>query len=94
LTLNNNVENVNNVKKERALFAPPSVEEVAKYCSERANQVNAQQFVDFYTAKGWVVGSSKMKDWQAAVRTWEQRQGVRPADDDITQLKQKYAKYN
>jgi hypothetical protein len=30
--------------------------------------------VDFYTAKGWMVGSGKMKDWQAAVRTWQNRE--------------------
>jgi len=31
---------------------------------------NAQKFVDFYTGKGWMIGKNKMKDWQAAVRTW------------------------
>jgi len=27
--------------------------------------------MDHYTAKGWMIGSNKMKDWKAAVRTWE-----------------------
>lgn len=54
-------------------FAPPTVEEVKAYCEERQNNVNAQQFVDFYSAKGWMVGRNKMKDWKACVRTWEQR---------------------
>jgi len=52
-------------------FAPPSVEEVSKYCKERRNSVNAETFVDFYSSKGWMVGKNKMKDWKAAVRTWE-----------------------
>ncbi len=55
-------------------FTPPSVEEVKQYCSERNNNVDAQAFVDFYQSKGWVVGKEKMKDWKAAVRTWERRE--------------------
>jgi hypothetical protein len=57
----------------RARFAPPSVEEVAEYCHERGNSVDPAQFVDFYASKGWKVGREPMKDWKAAVRTWEQR---------------------
>ena len=52
-------------------FAPPTLEEVKEYCSERGNGVDAQRFVDFYEMKGWMVGKNKMKDWKAAVRTWE-----------------------
>jgi len=57
----------------RTRFAPPSVEEVAEYCRERGNAVDPAQFVDFYASKGWKVGREPMKDWKAAVRTWEQR---------------------
>lgn len=52
-------------------FSPPSVEEVKFYCMERENNVDAQRFVNFYEMKGWMVGKNKMKDWKAAVRTWE-----------------------
>lgn len=54
-------------------FAKPTVEEVAAYCKERGNHVNPQSFIDWYESKGWRVGNSPMKDWKAAVRTWEQR---------------------
>lgn len=54
-------------------FAPPSVDEVRAYCEERNNNIDADEFVDFYTAKGWKVGNQTMKDWKAAVRTWEKR---------------------
>ena len=54
-------------------FLPPSVDEVKAFCKERGSRVDAQRFVDFYTAKGWRIGKDPMKDWQAAVRTWEQR---------------------
>ena len=56
-------------------FTPPSIDEVSAYCNERKNGIDPQHFVDFYEAKGWMVGKNKMKDWKAAVRTWEGRQG-------------------
>lgn len=54
-----------------ARFTPPSIEQVAAYCQERGNGVDAARFVDFYSSKGWMVGKSRMKDWKAAVRNWE-----------------------
>ena len=54
-------------------FTPPTVAEVAAYCRERGNAVDAERFCDFYASKGWQVGKNKMKDWRAAVRTWEKR---------------------
>jgi len=52
-------------------FTPPTVDEVRSYCQERGNSVDPELFVDFYTSKEWMVGKNKMKDWKAAVRTWE-----------------------
>lgn len=53
-------------------FIKPTIEEVQKYCDERKNNVNAEKFWNFYESKGWFVGKSKMKNWKAAVITWEQ----------------------
>lgn len=52
-------------------FSPPSVEAVKAYCLERKNQVDPEKFVTFYESKGWMIGKNKMRDWKAAVRTWE-----------------------
>lgn len=52
-------------------FVPPTVEEVAAYFLERKNKVDAAYFVDHYTSNGWKVGKQNMKDWKAAVKTWE-----------------------
>ena len=52
-------------------FQVPTVQEVAAYCSERDNGVIAEKFHAHYQSKGWMVGKNKMKDWKAAVRTWE-----------------------
>lgn len=100
----NNIPNINtyNSKKENCIkeknrFSPPSVEEVRSYCEERKNSVDAERFIDYYTSNGWKVGKNAMKDWRAAVRTWERsaykstvpdptdggRFAIRkPADDD------------
>lgn len=53
------------------VFIPPTVEEVAAYCKERNNGINPERFVDYYESNGWKVGRNSMKDWKAAVRTWE-----------------------
>lgn len=63
-------------KTETKRFKKPSVEEVADYCQERKNNVDATQFINFYESKGWKIGNQSMKDWKAAVRTWEQRSQV------------------
>lgn len=59
----------------RKVFVPPTVDEVREYCSERGNNIDPEVFVDFYESKGWMIGKSKMKDWKAAVRTWERSEG-------------------
>lgn len=64
-------KNSNIGDKKRKRFIPPSLEEVTAYCKERNNSVNPNSFVDFYEAKGWCIGKNKMKDWKAAIRTWE-----------------------
>lgn len=55
----------------RKRFVIPTPEEVQDYCNERGNGISGQQFCDFYSSKGWKVGSQPMKDWKASVRTWE-----------------------
>lgn len=60
-------------------FTAPTLEEVKEYCAERKNGVDAERFVNYYTANGWKVGKNPMKDWKAAVRTWE-RNTEKPKD--------------
>ena len=49
----------------------PTLEEVKEYCSERGNKVDPERWFDYYTSNGWKVGKNPMRDWKAAVRTWE-----------------------
>jgi uncharacterized protein YdaU (DUF1376 family) len=57
------------------LFTIPMVDLVSSYCQERKNKIDPQRFIDHYTSNGWMVGKNKMRDWKAAVRTWEKNQG-------------------
>lgn len=58
-------------RTESRRFVKPAVAEIAAYCLERQNGISAQAFFDSYEAKGWLIGKTPMKDWKAAVRTWE-----------------------
>ena len=58
----------NNKKKK---FVKPTIEEIKNYCIERKNNIDAEYFYDHYETTGWMVGKNHMKDWKAAIRTWE-----------------------
>jgi len=63
-----------NTRAKAKRFTPPLLNEVSDYFIERGGINEAQQFIDFYSSKGWMVGKNKMKDWKAATRNWIQRQ--------------------
>lgn len=65
------INSIGDVKKKNGKFIRPSLEEVTTYCLERNNGLDPQYFLDSNDSKGWVVGKSPMKDWKAAIRTWE-----------------------
>ena len=81
LTDNNNI-NINNTNltdsNRKAFFKKPSVNDIVDYCKERNNNIDAEAFIDFYESKDWKIGKNKMKDWKAAVRTWERRETKKP----------------
>lgn len=59
----------------RKTFTPPTIEEVRAYCLERNRGIDPEKWLDHYSANGWRVGPNPMKDWRAAVRTWERNEG-------------------
>lgn len=71
------------VKGRNKKFIKPKIEEVRSYCLERKNVVDPETFFDFYESKGWLVGKAPMKNWKAAIRTWEKN------PDNKTDKKQK-----
>ena len=62
----------------RKRFEKPTLSQITQYCLERNNNVNAEQFFDYYESNGWKVGKNSMKDWKAAVRTWERSEYRKP----------------
>ena len=62
-----------NVSSQKKKFTPPTVEEVDDFCYENNLGIDASEFVDFYTANGWMVGKNHMKDWKATARNWDRK---------------------
>lgn len=79
---NNNTKETPNIKEitkeKKDIFRKPTFEEVSDYCQERNNGIDAEQFIDYYESKGWMIGKNKMKDWKASVRTWERNRKNKP----------------
>lgn len=74
-----------------SVFVPPTREDVEIYCTSAGIAVDPDEFLNFYASKGWMVGKNMMKDWKAALRTWDRRskndprpsmQGPEPAQAD------------
>ena len=71
INYNDNIDIKERDNKGRSRFQKPSLEEVTAFCRERMNSIDPEEFFAFYESKGWMVGKSPMKDWKAAVITWE-----------------------
>lgn len=67
------ITNIQSTKesKPKKNFSKPTIARIAEYCQERKNNIDAERFFDYYESKGWKIGNTPMKSWQAAVRTWE-----------------------
>jgi predicted phage replisome organizer len=61
--------------KPKRVFTIPTLQDVSDYCTERKNNVDADRWFNYYSSNGWMVGKNHMKDWKAAVRTWESESG-------------------
>lgn len=75
---NENIDIDSLYKKGSSRFQKPSLDDIRAYCISRGNNVDPEQFLNFYESKGWMVGKTPMRDWRAAVRTWEKRENDSP----------------
>ena len=60
----------------RSRFTKPTISEVYRYCQERNNHVDPEKFYAYYESNGWKVGKNPMKDWKAAIRSWERNENT------------------
>ena len=76
---NNNTKTTINTKttnNTNRVFQKPTAEQINSYCKEIGVSIDANYFIDFYEARGWLIsGKTKMKDWKAAIRNWARRNG-------------------
>lgn len=88
-TVNNTVNKEKNIyTKKESKFIKPSIEEIRAYCIERKNNIDAENFFDFYESKGWKVGKNSMKDWKACVRTWERNNKTSNYKSEVKEIEQ------
>ena len=64
-------------------FIKPTIEDIAAYCATRNNGINAEDFFYYYESKGWAIGRSPMKDWKAAIRTWEIKRNQEQKQEEV-----------
>ena len=69
-TINKNKE----IKLNNKYFNKPTILDIKDFCLKRNNNIDPNSFFNYYESKGWMIGKNKMKDWKAAVRTWELRE--------------------
>ena len=79
------VEQIENIesKKTARRFTPPTKEEIFDFCLEEHLSIDVDYLYDYYSSKGWKIGSSSMKDWKAAVRNWARRDKKNPAQSSV-----------
>ena len=68
VNVNDNVNvNVNNNEKIKI----PTKEEIEKYCKERNNNIDIEQFYLYYSDRDWKNKDGKLVNWKLCVITWE-----------------------
>ena len=71
---NNIKESIKEMHETAKRFVPPTLEEVKARIKEMNYTFDAEAFIAFYQSKNWMVGKNKMKDWKAAMVTWQKRE--------------------
>lgn len=85
------IEEEGGVGEEELSVHRPTLEEVSAYCIERGNGIDPRQWFDYYVARGWKYkGNLVMKDWKAAVRTWERNGFSKPPEPPKSRIRQTY----
>ncbi len=71
-----NINKNHNLKENENIsewFIPPTLSDIEGYVSEGRLSVSAENFYDYYTSNGWMMGKNPMVDWRAALRNWSRK---------------------
>ena len=74
--------------KKRTVFQVPTLLEVEQEFFEKTNDRDfahtiAVKFWNFYDAKGWMVGKTKMQKWKSAVMTWLNKEQIQVTQPQV-----------
>jgi len=77
-------------KGRKRVFIPPTPQDVQAYMDQiGVTRFTAVKFCNYYEARGWTLGKSKMRSWKAVVNFWSSgektmRKEERPAQNIVT----------
>lgn len=90
LTTNKNDKKIKNDKndkeREKAAvfeakeFEVPSLSEVQNFVVCEKLKCSAEDFFDYYSANGWMVGQTPMRNWKAMCRKWSRSEKQKPTE--------------
>ena len=57
-----------------AVFIPPTLEQIRDYAAKKQLDIDAEYFMEYYTANGWMTGNEAVRDWRAVLRSWARQE--------------------
>lgn len=90
---NNRKVRIENKRERTTAFSKPTIEDVRDFCTSRGNDIDPEEFWAFYESKGWKVGTAPMRDWKAAIITWERKRRTRPSSQPFQRKEQGLGDY-
>jgi len=77
------IKMLNPVKSKRtsSVFVIPTAKEVEEYAAKISFTIKSgDAFIDYYGARDWTMGNTKIKCWRACLRTWKSRREAEKAE--------------
>ena len=65
-------------KRRSSVFVKPTLEECIAYANEKGFNWDASRFYNYYESNGWRVGRNPMKNWKAAMSSWNTKEPKYP----------------
>lgn len=71
---NPNTNSASSDKPKTQRFQKPTLDEIKSYIREKGYTVDAERFYNYYESNGWMVGKNHMKNYRAALATWQSKE--------------------
>ena len=68
-----------NEREKEQGFIPPTQDQIRGYIAKHRLTVDPVAFWTYYKARDWMMGKARMQDWEAAIESWQTREGSKAA---------------